>query len=313
MLKKIKNVSIVLCVLVLVCSAVYAVTYKVPATSSSSAGTTNTTTQNYNVYTPTNYSNSSTVNQGIQQGSIIEIVVDYSGSMSSTIEQVKQIVLNFFPYIPQTTQIGLRLFGQKGGVNPYADINAKYKVIKKGGSMYTIAKEMAQLCLGNTSNGCSNTTLVLPLANYNSAQFYSAMNLYGTGGSTPLTYGLYLAAEKDLAPYKAAATKKIILITDGGENCGGDPCAYVQKLVKTRRDIIIDVILTTQDYTGKFACVANTTGGTLYQNGAFNYNSLSQVLMQSIQSTPSVSIPTQTQQNTYQQTQKEQSYEYIPD
>ena len=311
MLKKIKKVSTALCTLALVCSAVYAVTYKVPSTSST--GTTNTTTQNYNVYTPANYSNASTVNQGIEQGSIVEIVVDYSGSMSSTIEQVKQIVLNFFQYLPKTTQIGLRVFGQDGGVNPYANINAKYKVIKKSGSMYTIAKEMALLCLGNTSDGCFNTTLVLPLASYNGVQFYSGMNRYGTGGSTPLTYGLYLAIEKDLAAYKNATTKKVILITDGGENCGGNPCDYVKNLVKTRNDVVIDVILVGNYDISTFACVANQTGGKLYQKDSFDYNSLGSVLMQSIQTTPSVSVPTQTQQNTYQQTQKEQSYEYIPD
>lgn len=311
-----KNTSLALMVSIIICSAVCAATYKIPSKSNTKTNYSNSTTQsqNYNVYTPSNYTNPTTVNNGVQQGSIVEIVIDYSGSMATSIEQVKQTVLKFFPYLPSSTKIGLRVFGQEGGVNPYATSNIKVNVLKRATNVYKLVRQTKEPCIGNTSGVCSQTVMVLPVGNYSNVEFFKAMYAYQTGSSTPLVYGLSLAVEKDLAPFQSVAKKKIILITDGGENCGGDPCAYVKKLMQTRKDIVIDVILTSYTDAKTYACVANETGGKLYQNGIFDFNSLSNDLMQSIQTSPNTSIPQQTpQQNTNVQTPQGQNYEYIPD
>ena len=197
MLKKFKKVSIALCALALVCSTVYAVTYKVPAAKSNTSQNIDPnitrnkiTIGNYNIYTPTNYSNAS-ANQGIQQDGVVELVIDYSGSMSNIIEDVKKIALNLFKNIPSTTKIGLRVFGQSGGINPYEGEKIKSCPTEK------------------TTGPNTNTTLVLPLAHYSSTDFYKGLNRYRTSlGGCPVILGMDLAVEKDLAAYNSNVLKK---------------------------------------------------------------------------------------------------------
>lgn len=281
MLKKFKNISIALCALALVCSTVYAVTYKVPAAKSNMSLNTNQnidpnitgnkmTIGNYYVYTPANYSNATT-SQGIQQGGVVELVIDYCDNMYPVIEDVKKIALNLFKNIPSTTQIGLRVFGQ-------------------GGFLRT-------------------STFVLPFAHYSGNEFYTALSRYKTGlGVCPVLNGMGEAV-MDLAAYNSNVRKKIIIITDGEEisRCHCDPCKYVKDLAKIRQDFVIDVILTSNNAIDKYACAANTTGGTLYQSDSFDESSLGDVLMQSIQNKPPL------QMKPSQQTQNEQRYEYVSD
>ena len=58
--------------------------------------------------------------------------------------------------------------------------------------------------------------------------------------------------------------KHIILLTDGGENCDESPCDYAIELMKTRRDIKIDVIafnVADSDDLAQLKCTADVTGG----------------------------------------------------
>ena len=56
--------------------------------------------------------------------------------------------------------------------------------------------------------------------------------------------------------------KKIVLVTDGGETCGGNPCEFIRNLVKYRKDIIIDVVMV--NGSNKLRCLADETGGKYY-------------------------------------------------
>jgi Ca-activated chloride channel family protein len=79
---------------------------------------------------------------------------------------------------------------------------------------------------------------------------------------TPITYSLKQAVKKDFANFDGA--KHIILLTDGGENCEESPCDYAISLVKTRRDINIDVIafnVHDSDDLAQLKCTADVTGG----------------------------------------------------
>lgn len=305
-MKKILNL---LLISILVCTTVYAKTYKIsPTTKPAASG-------NYNVYTPNNYTPAQ-VQQGTGVGGIVEFVMDYSGSMSSVIDETKYLVRSLYPAIPAGTKVGLRVFGQSGGYNPYTYTPETYQNIAKTGSKYKINVILqGQDCVGSTTESCSNTVQVLPVGQYDGNTFYQGMEKYPTGGATPLVFGLYLAVNKDLANFPAASAKKIILITDGGENCGGDPCEFAKKLVQERSDIIIDVILTSGTLRD-FACLANETGGKIYNlnsnditNGIF-----SSILLQSIQSAPQVpNTETPSVQTPSNNNSTGSSYEYVPD
>ena len=114
------------------------------------------------------------------------------------------------------------------------------------------------------------------------------------------------SVDVDFATLSTNYPKKIVLITDGVESCGGDPCAYAKNLVKKRRDIIVDVVLVSA-YSDELKCLADTTGGRLYTPS--DLSSFTTSIYNSMTNTNSET------QNQPQQEQKKpaQQYEYVPD
>ncbi|MCM1004592.1 MAG: hypothetical protein NC408_09680 [Candidatus Gastranaerophilales bacterium] len=288
----------------LFCTAVYAKTYKISPNTKPS-----TTSGTYNVHTPSTYTPTQ-IQNGVNEGGIIEFVMDYSGSMTAIIDDAKNAVQNFYPKIPSGTKIGLRLFGQQGGFNPYTYSPTVVQTIKSNtGNKYKI--EIKKDCVGNTTDRCSSTVQALPVGSYSGSTFYEALNKYPSGGATPLVYGLYLAVNRDFANFPRTSTKKIILITDGGENCGGDPCEFARNLAMERSDIIIDVILI-GNFSQKFACIADATGGKFYNSYDSFMGDLGSIILNSINTAPRVPNK-ETSAQTPTASSNGNNYEYIPD
>jgi len=258
----------------------------------------NTINQNYyNNYTAANYVNNNVVNQ--TQVDTIEIVMDFSGSMSNWITAAKRSMASIIAQIPSTTKVGFRVFGHdSNGSNPTSIHTLQdVKKIVKNGNKFTVVTEKSPV--GTTRGACSATKQVSPIISANSNSILAGMNSVDIGGATPLVYALDRAAYQDFATLDTTTPKKIILITDGGENCGGDPCAFARSLMKKRSDIHIDVILASS-YSKSLSCLASTTGGHLYNVN--NLGDFSSTLTKTIQSKPAT-----------QQEIKKQSYEFIAD
>ena len=258
----------------------------------------NTINQNYyNNYTAANYVNNNVVNQ--TQVDTIEIVMDFSGSMSNWITAAKRSMASIIAQIPSTTKVGFRVFGHdSNGSNPTSIHTLQdVKKIIKNGNKFTVVTEKNPV--GTIKGACSATKQVSPIISANSNSILAGMNSVDIGGATPLVYALDRAAYQDFANLDTVTPKKIILITDGGENCGGDPCAFARALMKKRSDIHIDVVLASS-YSKSLSCLATTTGGHLYNVN--NLSDFSKTLTKTIQSQPAT-----------QQEIKKQNYEYIGD
>ncbi len=256
----------------------------------------NSVNQNfYNVYTPANYINNNVVNQA--QVGTIEIVMDFSGSMSNWITAAKRSMASIVAQIPSSTKVGFRVFGHdSNGTNPTSIHTLQdVKKIVKNGNKFTVVTEKSPV--GTTRGACSATTQVAPIISANSNSILAGMNSVDIGGATPLVYALDRAAYQDFAALDTTSPKKIILITDGGENCGGDPCAFAKALMRKRTDIHIDVILASS-YSKSLSCLASTTGGHLYN--VDNLGDFSRTLTRTIQSQPAT-----------QEQIKKQNYEFI--
>ncbi len=256
----------------------------------------NSVNQNYyNNYMMNNYVSNNQVNK--TPVDTIEIVMDFSGSMSNWIAAAKRSMSAIMAQIPASTKVGFRVFGHDGdGYNP-ASIHTlqDVKKIVKNGNKFTIVTERSPI--GTTKGACSATKQVSPIISANSNSILAGMNSVDIGGATPLVYALDRAAYQDFASLDTTTPKKIILITDGGENCGGDPCAFARNLMKKRSDIHIDVVLASS-YSKSLICLASTTGGHLYNVN--NLSDFSNTLTRTIQSQPAS-----------QQEIKKQSYEFI--
>ena len=114
---------------------------------------------------------------------------------------------------------------------------------------------------------CNQSSLIVPISESSLSRIYDVIKTINCDGtSTPIEYSLKQAIEVDFAKYPLSVKKHIILITDGYEGCGGDPCGYIKNLTSTRNDITIDVISVlppTADFS-LYYCLTEPTGGGIY-------------------------------------------------
>lgn len=191
--------------------------------------------QQVNVYSPSAYQNGNMVQSGLGiQGDIIELVVDYSGSMDQWIKLAISTLKNILPKISPQTNVGLRVFGQDTG-QPFVAV------------LFT---------------GCQATQQIVRPAKSNSANIIRGLNKTKIGAATPLTYALKRTIYGDFAGISHKSKKKIVLVTDGAESCNGDPCEFIRTIVAQRKDIIIDVIIV--NGSDNLRCLSNLTGGKYY-------------------------------------------------
>ncbi len=163
-------------------------------------------------------------------------VLDFSNSMTDYLEhqtkvnQVKDMMRYILPQISKDTKVGLRVYGHTCNLIAY--------------------------------NACRSSELIVPLGFNNTSRISYELSRLKPKGMTPITYSLKQAVKKDLNGYDGI--KHIILLTDGGENCDESPCDYAIELMKTRRDIKIDVIafnVYDDDDLAQLKCTADVTGG----------------------------------------------------
>ena len=288
--------------------AVGAATYKVNTSGvvKSSSGQVvsspaNTVNQNYySNFGAQTYVNTNQVNN-IPVG-IIEIVMDYSGSMTNWIGVAKRSMSSIVAQIPPTTNVGFRVFGYDlDGNNPAFANTVKQvkKIVKKGNGKFSVVTEAG--AVGSTSGVCAATRQVTSITSANSSALIAGMNSVNIGGATPMVYALDRTVYQDFAGFDTVTPKKIVLITDGGENCGGDPCAFARQLMQKRSDVHIDVVLVSSN-SRALTCLSSTTGGHFYNIN--NLSDFTNVMSQSMQSQPNT-------QNIPQMQPPAQNYEFI--
>lgn len=261
-----------------------------------------TVNQNYfNNYDTSSYINQNIVNDGGSE--VVEIVMDYSGSMANWITVAKRSMSSIVAQIPSSTKLGFRVFGHDNyGNNPSfgAKVQEVKKVIKKGNKIKVVTQESP---IGTTSGVCAATKQVTPIKSANAHSIINGMNSVDIGGATPLVYALDRTVYQDFEQLDPSVPKKIVLITDGGENCGGDPCEFARRLMAKRSDVHIDVVLVSS-YSKALTCLSATTGGHFYNIN--NLADFSTTINRSINSKPTEVVNTGTQ---YQN--NGQNYEFI--
>ena len=181
-------------------------------------------------YTLNNYSyqevNSSQNNINISSSSDEEVlfIMDFSGSMQKKLGYTPKIYLaidalrDIMSEVGASTKIGLRIFG----------VTDKRAVERVGNKLILNEKVL-----------CTASSLVMPIARYNSSNISNKLSKYSPKGATPIGYSLRQAVQNDFSPN--APLKHIILISDGVENCGDDPCLFIRNLMQLRDDYKIDV------------------------------------------------------------------------
>jgi Mg-chelatase subunit ChlD len=84
------------------------------------------------------------------------------------------------------------------------------------------------------------------------------------GRGTPLAR----AVERAGSILSSQAPGVIVVVTDGEDSCGGDPCAAARAIKQKRPNVVINVIDIGSGGASPAACMAEITGGRVYQPGS---------------------------------------------
>lgn len=134
-------------------------------------------------------------------------------------------------------------------------------------SMATVIPEVAPLRrLGlivygeGAYNDCNSIALRLPPTSNAAEPLLRIVQSINPRGKTPLTRSVQLAAEELHYTEREAV---VVLITDGEETCGGDPCKMAATLKKAGPRLTIHVIGFREGQAEYFSarCLADQTGG----------------------------------------------------
>ncbi|WP_421914435.1 vWA domain-containing protein [Mesorhizobium sp.] len=126
-------------------------------------------------------------------------------------------------------------------------------------------REIGFMAYGHREKGsCEDIELIVPPRQGSASAITTAADGLRFLGKTPLTAAVKQAAEA--LKYKEDKAK-VVLITDGIETCGGDPCALGKELKASGVDFTADVVGfgLNSDEGRQVACLAENTGGKYIQ------------------------------------------------
>ncbi len=171
-------------------------------------------------------------NTGISSSNIV-FILDASGSMrgkvsgKAKIDIAKQVLVRLINELPEGLNVGLVAYGHR----------------RKG--------------------DCNDVEDLVPLGKLNKKELISKIKALQPKGKTPINYSIRLTAEK-LQNMEEETT--IVLVSDGKETCGGDPCALVMKLKESGIRFVMHVVGfdVTRDEKRQLECIAKAGGGNYY-------------------------------------------------
>lgn len=171
-----------------------------------------------------------------QGGGSLILVLDGSGSMKepagdgrTRMAAAKDGLTGVIDKLPQDSKAGLRVYGS---------------TIEDG------------------QGSCTDSELLAPVEDVDPAALTAGVNKLKPLGNTPIAYSL----KKAYADLPSEGPRSIVLVSDGEENCGGDPCKVARDLKKKGADFYVDVV--GLQLRGKsrnqMTCIASAGGGTYY-------------------------------------------------
>jgi hypothetical protein len=130
------------------------------------------------------------------------------------------------------------------------------------------AVPLSVIAYGHNRRGdCADIEVVTQMGQGDAASLESRLRALMPRGMTPLTDSLAMA--RDQIP-PTAESADIILVTDGLENCEGDPCALAASLAAEGIDIRAHVVgfgLSAVEVAA-LSCITDQTGGMLFQTNS---------------------------------------------
>ena len=170
----------------------------------------------------------------------VALVLDASGSMKAALsdgatrmDAAKDAVARLVGALPPQTRLALRVYGDRSP---------------------TAKKDCKDTSLLNPFNAVAS----------NGADIVGKARAIRPQGYTPITYAITLAAQ-DLS-VEEAASRTVVLVSDGQETCKGDPCAAAKALADADAKLVVHTVGVGVDAVtrGQLQCIANVARGSYF-------------------------------------------------
>lgn len=152
------------------------------------------------------------------------------------------------------------MWGQIDGVNKVVSLR---NALEATFARYEGRTNLGLVAYGHRKDaGCNDIEVIHPLGALVADEYNAEINKIRPKGSTPISNALQIAADASGQPQARAS---IILISDGLDNCRGNPCEIARSLKETRPALSIHVIgfdKAKKEELAALSCVAQATGGT---------------------------------------------------
>jgi len=168
------------------------------------------------------------------KGYDLEIILDSSGSMAENLGGktkmaiAKEAIQSVVGEIPDGSYVGFRAYGHQ---------------------------------FGREAKNCTDSQLIFPIGKINKSELVSKVNSLTPRGWTPIDYSLR-QAQNDF-PVSAEYQKMIILVSDGEETCGGNPCQAVKDMKAAGFNVTVNTVGFAVGTVAReqLKCIAAATGG----------------------------------------------------
>lgn len=168
------------------------------------------------------------------EGSNILFIIDSSGSMwgqvdgVAKIETAKESLGNLLGDLPPDTQVGLMVYGHR------------------------------------SKDDCKDVEVLIPLGKNDPNAMKEKISHIQPKGKTPLTYSLNQS--KELFASLQGQSNHIILVSDGKESCGGDPCEAAKKLAESGVGLKVHVVGfdVSNEEKKQLECIAKNGNGSYF-------------------------------------------------
>ncbi len=144
-----------------------------------------------------------------------------------------------------------------------ADLGAKLPTIMNA-SLWVYGHRLGQ---ADKAASCQDIEQVVPLGPVDEAHFSTVAHSFLAKGYTPITESLRQAAAS--LPVGDRERNTIVLLSDGEETCGGDPCALAAELAASDVGVIVYAVGFAADEATRMQlqCIADVSGGS-YRDAA---------------------------------------------
>jgi hypothetical protein len=189
----------------------------------------------------------------------VELILDSSGSMAEEIAA------------GQT-----RIDAAKNALNEVIDILPEREGINVGFRVYGHEGNNTQ---SGRAISCQSTELRVPIEGVDKDALRAEVEAFSPVGWTPIALSLNEAAN-DFPPAADNVKNAVVLVTDGLETCGGNPCTASRNLVQGDGQVVTHVIgfALNDEERANLQCIVDESGGLLL--GAGNADELRDALFQ---------------------------------